>query len=633
MKNLTLIKLKPAFKDYIWGGSKLVNQYGKNCDLPKVAESWELSVHPDGESVIANGENKGMTLAQYIKENPEVLGSSRKNDELPILIKLIDAEDKLSIQVHPDNAQAQEWEKQNGKTEMWYILSADEDARIVYGVKEDISKDELKKAIEENTVESLLDSVPSKAGDVFFVDAGTIHAIGKGNVIVEIQQNSNVTYRLYDYDRRDKNGNARELHIEKGIAAANTNKLKRRQIPLCSDGTRLLGSCEYFAVKELPVNGEVTLECTERSYQALIGIEGDICIVADGICQPFAVAETIFVPAGFGEYTIKGTGKVLIVENPPSYSVGVDLGGTNIVAAVVDENGVVYGRSKCKTNAPRKYQAIFDDIISCVREAVIKSGLLWQDIDNVGIGCPGSIDKAKGTIDFSNNLDFYDVPIVAYMEEKLGKKVFVENDANSAAWGEFVAGAGKKTRNMILVTLGTGVGSGLIIDGHLFRGAYGTGAELGHMVIIADGVECTCGRRGCLEAYASATALIRQTKEKLAQNPDSKIWDAIGGNIDAVEGRTVFEVQDDVAKQVIDDYTGYLAEGVVSIANMFQPEIICLGGGVSGAGEVLINPINRAIEQKAFARFGANFTKVETASLGNDAGLIGAGLLWMDETK
>ncbi len=628
---MKLIRLDGVYKNYIWGGKKLNSRFNKNSEFEKTAESWELSVHPDGPSVISNGENKGMMLSEYISKNPSVLGTSRKTDELPILIKLIDAEDKLSIQVHPNNEQAKEWENQNGKTEMWYVLDADEDAKIVYGVKDSISKEELKEAIMSNTVEELLDSTSSKKGDVFFVDAGTIHAIGKGNVIAEIQQNSNVTYRLYDYDRRDKQGNPRELHIEKGVAASNTNKITKREIPLCSDGSRLLGSCEYFSVKEFTVADSLSLNCSTRSYQSLIGVDGVVELTNEDNNETISVGNTVFLPAGFGEYTLKGNGKVLVVENPPRYSVGIDLGGTNIVAAVVDENGVIYGRSKCKTNAPREYSDIFDDMAKCAKEAAIKSGLLWTDIENVGIGCPGALDKEKGVIDFSNNLDFYNVPIVEYMEQKLEKKIYIENDANSAAWGEYLAGVGKETESMILITLGTGVGSGVVLDGHLFRGAFGTGAELGHMVIIADGEECTCGRKGCLEAYASATALVNQTKKKLLENPDSNLWNNIDGNIENVDGRTAFESQDTIAQEIIDNYLGYLSEGVVSIANMFQPEIMCIGGGISGAGDVLTKPLNEAIKQKAFARFGSKRTEVKIASLGNDAGLIGAGLLWKDE--
>lgn len=313
------------------------------------------------------------------------------------------------------------------------------------------------------------------------------------------------------------------------------------------------------------------------------------------------------------------------------YFVGIDLGGTNIAAAVVDEYGKIYGRSKRKTNMPRPYQEIFDDMALCAMDAAKNSDVLWDEIENVGIGCPGAINKTNGNVDFSNNLDFYDVPITEYMENKLGKKVYVENDANCAAWGEYAAGSGKDTENMILLTLGTGVGSGIINGGHLFRGSFDTGAELGHMVIVSGGEKCTCGREGCLEAYASATALVNQTKEAMKKNPDSAMWKVVDGDIDKVNGKTAFDAGDEVAEDVIAAYLGYLAEGIVNIVNMFQPEIICLGGGVSGAGERILNPLTEAVKTKAFARFGNRHTQIKIASLGNDAGIIGAALLWKNE--
>lgn len=313
------------------------------------------------------------------------------------------------------------------------------------------------------------------------------------------------------------------------------------------------------------------------------------------------------------------------------YFIGIDLGGTNIAAAVVDENGTVYGRSKRKTNMPRPYQEIFDDMALCAMDAAKNSDIPWDKVENVGIGCPGAINKSNGNVDFSNNLDFYDVPITEYMENKLGKKVYVENDANCAAWGEYVAGSGKNTENMILLTLGTGVGSGIINGGHLFRGSFDTGAELGHMVIVSGGEKCTCGREGCLEAYASATALVSQTKEAMKKNHDSDMWKLVNGDINKVNGKTVFDSDDAVSKEVISTYLGYLAEGIVNIVNMFQPEVICLGGGVSGAGEVILEPLTEAVKTKAFARFGKRHTEIKIASLGNDAGIIGAALLWKNE--
>jgi len=372
------------------------------------------------------------------------------------------------------------------------------------------------------------------------------------------------------------------------------------------------------------------MECHIESYQALVCVDGCLELSDEKETQKISAGETLFLPAGFGRYHLMGDGKVLITENSPRYFVGIDLGGTNIASAVVDEFGNIYGRATTKTNMPRPYDKIFDDMAACARKAARNSGIKWENIESVGIGCPGAINKETGYVDFSNNLDFYDVPITDYMENALGKSVYVENDANAAAWGEFVAGSGKSTGSMILLTLGTGVGSGIVFNGHLFRGAFGTGAELGHAVIISGGEKCTCGRRGCLEAYASATALKNQAKAKAIKNPNCEIMKLCGGDANRINGKTVFDATDDIARVIIEEYLGYLSEGIVSIVNMLQPEVICLGGGVSGAGERILEPIQKAVEEKAFARFGKKHTQVKIASLGNDAGIIGAALLWMD---
>ncbi len=624
------LKLTAVYKNYIWGGEKLRTKYGKNTDITPLAESWELSTHPDGMSVISGGEYDGKTLGEYIKSNKECLGTLCKGDELPILIKLIDAADNLSVQVHPDDEKAMEWENQHGKTEMWYVVEADKNAKITYGVKENISKEVLKKAIVENRVESLLGTVNSKKGDVFFVEAGTIHAIGKGNLIAEIQQNSNVTYRLYDYDRRDKNGNARELHIEKGVESSVCEKAVARKTPLCSDGTRLIGSCEFFNVKEVKLSGEKTFFADEKSYHAILCTEGKLTLKAEGYEEVIKAGETVFIPANMGEYTLFGKATILLTTNQPDFYVGIDLGGTNIAAAVVDSDGVIYGRSKRKTNAPRSYKEIFEDMAQCARDAAVESGIPFDCIKSVGIGCPGAIDTKNGIVEFSNNLDFYDVPITECMEKLLGKKVYVENDANAAAWGEYLAGCGKGTDSLVMITLGTGVGSGIIDGGHLLTGAYGKGAEIGHMVVKTNGEKCTCGRKGCFEAYASATALINQTKKAMKENPESEMW-SVSKSLSKVDGKTAFTAKDAVAKNVIKTYLGYLSEGIVNIVNIFQPQVICLGGGVSNAGEKILRPVRKAIKDKAFSRFGKKQTEVRIAQLGNDAGIIGAALLWKNE--
>lgn len=342
---MEILKFNGVYKDYIWGGEKMREKFNITTDTSPVAESWILSCHKDGMSIISEGEHKGLSLSDYIKNNPESLGNSCPDTELPILIKFIDAANSLSVQVHPDDEQAKMMENQNGKTEMWYIVDAEKDAKITYGVKKDISKEELKNAIENETVEELLDCVPSKKGDVFFVEAGTIHAIGKGNIIAEIQQNSNVTYRLYDYGRRGKDGKPRELHIEKGVLAAKTEKITPKKIPLCSDNTKMIGNCQYFQVREITLNDEEykLLSC-EKSYHALIQTEGESTIVYDGGKEKLRAGECVFIPANSGEYYILGKGITLLCQNPPKYYLEKKDGKMS----VVDEYGVVYATDESK---------------------------------------------------------------------------------------------------------------------------------------------------------------------------------------------------------------------------------------------------------------------------------------------
>ncbi len=309
------------------------------------------------------------------------------------------------------------------------------------------------------------------------------------------------------------------------------------------------------------------------------------------------------------------------------YFIGIDLGGTNIAVALCDDEGKILGRAKKKTLAPRPYNEILDDMAECAFLAAEKAGIPFDKVESVGVGCPGSIDTEKGTIEYSNNLDFYDVPVVDYLEKKLNKKIYIENDANAAAWGEYLAGSGQGGDSLVMITLGTGVGGGIIIDGKLIAGAFGKGAELGHMVIVVDGEECTCGRKGCLEAYASATALVRQTKAAMLKNPDCDMWQVANGSIDNVNGTTAFKGKDDVAKSVVDTYLNYVAEGVVDIVNLLQPKVVCIGGGISHEGEAILLPLKKAVKERSYARLSAKQTEVALATLGNDAGIIGAALL------
>lgn len=309
------------------------------------------------------------------------------------------------------------------------------------------------------------------------------------------------------------------------------------------------------------------------------------------------------------------------------YRIGIDLGGTNIVAGVVDENYKIIATAKRKTNTPRPAEEIVSDMAQVALEAIENAGLKVSDIASAGVGSPGTIDNKNGIICYANNLGFLDVHVADMLKEKTGLTFFVENDANAAAYGEFVAGAGKGTKDFVMITLGTGVGGGVIIDGKIYSGHNFAGAELGHNVIVVDGEVCSCGRMGCWEAYSSATALIRQTKQAMHRYPDSLMWELCDNDINKVSGRTSFDAMrkgDKAAKMVVDQYVKYLAVGIANNINTFQPEVIAVGGGISKEGDALILPVREIVAGENYARLLDKKALVKAAELGNDAGIIGA---------
>ena len=313
------------------------------------------------------------------------------------------------------------------------------------------------------------------------------------------------------------------------------------------------------------------------------------------------------------------------------YTIGIDLGGTNIVASVVDYDYNIIGTSKTPTNSPRSADEIFDDIADVCEEAVKTAGLTMEDIDSVGMGTPGTVNQ-DGVIEFANNLAFNNVPARTMLAKRINKpeeKVFIENDANCAALGEAYAGCGNGAKDFVAVTLGTGVGSGVIIGGKIVNGVNYAGGECGHMVIVVDGEQCSCGRKGCWEAYASATALIRQTKKAMEEYPDS-LMHKLAKEEGKVSGRTAFDAMrlgDIAGIKVVDDYIKYVACGLINIVNALQPEIICIGGGICNEGETLMKPLRRFVQSERYSIHSKIQTKIVKAELGNDAGVIGAALL------
>ncbi|MCL2487619.1 MAG: ROK family protein [Oscillospiraceae bacterium] len=311
------------------------------------------------------------------------------------------------------------------------------------------------------------------------------------------------------------------------------------------------------------------------------------------------------------------------------YRIGIDLGGTNIAAGVVNDKFEIIGSAKCKTALPRPAEAIIADMARVAREAAAAAGLDWDQIAGVGVGCPGTCNQENGLVEYSNNLRFDHVPLKAMLEELLGKPVAVDNDANVAALGEAVAGAAKGAAAAVCVTLGTGVGGGIIIDGKIYSGSNYGGAELGHTVVTVGGEECTCGRKGCWEAYASATALISQTRRKMEQYPGSLMWQLTESGR-RISGRTAFDAMragDPAGTQVVEEYIYYIACGLINIINIFQPEILCIGGGICNEGETLTRPLMKWIEAERYTRYAEKQTRLCIAALGNDAGIIGAAAL------
>lgn len=310
---MAVLKLIPAGKDYLWGGTKLMTDFGKKYDGEKLAETWELSCHPDGPSRIENGPYAGKTLEEYIEScGRGILGSHCEQFEnFPVLIKFIDAKGDLSIQVHPSDDYALKNEHQYGKTEMWYVVDCEEGASLYFGFSKEVDEAEFKERIENNTLTDVLNKVQVKKGDVFFIESGTIHAIGSGIVIAEIQQNSNVTYRVYDYGRLDKDGNPRELHVDKALKVTNTEPMTCQK-----SFAPHLGSCKYFTVDKLVMDGshisKVFGTVDETSFLSLLILDGSGTIKTSDASVAFKKGDSLFMPAGTGDYEIEGTCDALV---------------------------------------------------------------------------------------------------------------------------------------------------------------------------------------------------------------------------------------------------------------------------------------------------------------------------------
>lgn len=317
------------------------------------------------------------------------------------------------------------------------------------------------------------------------------------------------------------------------------------------------------------------------------------------------------------------------------YYIGVDLGGTNIAIGIVNENYEIVKKGSVPTKPERGADPIVEDMAALSRKLIAECSLTLDDIEYAGVATPGTANSETGVVEYSNNIPFLNYPMAEKLSALLdGKPVYIENDANAAAKAEAFAGAAKGAKYSVMITLGTGLGGGIVLDGKVYSGFNFAGAELGHTVIEKDGRQCTCGRKGCWEAYSSATGLVNITKDRILEARESgrktSMEEMIGGDITKVSARTAFTAMkagDELAAEVVDEYISYLACGVTNIINIFQPNILSIGGGVCNEGEYLTKPLLEKVFKETYSRADTPQTKVVIAKLGNDAGIIGAAVL------
>lgn len=616
---MSVLKLKPACKDYLWGGRRLIEEYGKEYDREVLAETWELSCHPDGPSVIEGGPYAGKTLQQYIDEKGKrVLGTncSRFRD-FPILTKFIDARDNLSIQVHPDNRYALKNEGQYGKTEMWYVMDAGKDAFLYYGFKREISMEEFEERIREDTLLDVLHAVPVQKGDVLFIESGTIHAIGKNILIAEIQQNSNVTYRVYDYGRVGKDGRKRDLHIEKALAVT-------RRVPIVKDKSSYphIADCDYFTVDKLNLDGKVMKKMggnvSKASFASILMLDGEGTITSGGETASFRKGDSFFLPADSGDYIVEGSCDALITtirEKAAPVRIGIHIGVNETRIGLVDIHQKLLACEKIRTGADRPAEEVIREIGQRTLALLEAHGIPVDQCVCAGISVPGTVDQRKGVVCYSNNIRWKQVEVAKQISEYLPLPIHVANDADCAALGEATAGTGREYQDVVMLTLGVGVGGGVILDGEICAGRNIGGNELGHMVIVEDGETCTCGRHGCLEAYVSVRALVRDAERVTGQEmtPEEIFAQAEAGNAEL--------------KELIRRYTGRLGTGLVNVVNIFRPQLVLLGGELSAQMEPLLPSLQRMLKEGCFGGADSEYPDIKIAALGNDAGVIGAASL------
>ncbi len=600
-------KLIPFLESNFWGGKKLNTLYNKKLDDKNISESYEFSLSETRLSSILV-DSKELLLKDYLENND--LGLNLKGCDLKVLIKLIDSKEDLSLKVHPSDPHAKEYYNRIGKTEDWYILNALEGAHIYLGFNDNYTKEEVEKAIEEDRLVELLNKVEVKAGEFYKVPSGSIHGIGKGVTLYEIQEDSDISFRIYDFDRNDEN---RELKVKEALDCINYSKyeLKKEQI-----NEHLLTANNYYELYRYFVNGFYKFKNNGNSFAVITIITDDVKINN----KPVMKGDSYYIePDTEIEFSGKG---LFLLSRVPDLAIGLDVGGTSIKGLIIDDLSNKVAETKVVTESHLGLDRLYENMAKAYYNLINQADIPHGFFRKIGVGCPGNIDSRTGLVLLSGNLNLRNAPISRGLSNLINMDVIIENDANCAALGEYYYTDKRKYHDMTLITLGTGVGSGFIIDSKLFKGGQGSTTELGHMKVKNDSVMCTCGQYGCFEALISL-ARIKSEVDKLRSNKETGLSELISDTDNPLK---IFTLDDtnETAKKYAWRYQKNLLLGLVNVCNLFQPELIVIGGGVSYVVNKYFSKLEYLMNKNKFSGFDAPKVKLVHAKLGNDAGAYGA---------
>lgn len=606
----------PVFKERIWGGRKMAG-YGYELPEGRVGECWLTSAHAHGVSEVNGGEFRGKTLQQLWQEQPGLFGNPPAG-KFPLLIKLLDATRDLSVQVHPDDSYARKHEQEAyGKTECWYVVECEEGAELILGHTA-ATKEELESMIHTGQWTDLLQRIPIQPGDFFFIPSGTVHALCRGTVVLEVQQSSDATYRLYDYDRTDQNGRKRELHLKKGLDVIQVPHIRsmeeRRTLKEGENLVETLTENSQFSLRRIQLRGELSMS-PHRTYALGNLLKGSAHLITDGGIHPLKQGDSFLLPHDLGDYSLTGHAELFITEPAPAkgYNMrrqakaAVDLGGTNLRVAAVLSDGTIGRMLTTQTFAHLGPDYVIHNMIQLLQSLQSE----WA-FDSVGIASPGPLDARRGLILNPPNLPGWEmIPLKERLESALNLPVHIENDANAAALGEALFGAGKGKQSVFYMTVSTGIGGGFVYDGRIIRGAHSCAAEIGNMVIDPHGPEHPLLNRGALEVMASGTALNRRIQKEL-----SNLDGAAALFRSAADGNSA-------AKQMVEEFLQSLSIGIANIIHVVDPDLLIIGGGVLQSKEWFWEDLLQKVQAYLYPQLRGQ-VEIKPAALEGNSGLIGA---------